>query len=153
MAVWSVFVLGGTVQAQAQDDPWFGRDKLKHFGASAVIAAGGSTLGAVMFDSDKAPVAFGAAVSLGAGGLKEWSDSRGDGSASWRDVAWNVVGTSVGAGIAYLIWRSRSGVPDASGAAVLGRPTVTRRPPPWFAGASRAGPWVHPSIVNSRGSH
>lgn len=105
LAFTALFILGGAVQVQAQEDPWFGRDKLKHFGASAAISAGGSALGAALFESEEAAAGFGVVLSLGAGGLKEWSDSRGDGSASWRDMAWNVIGTSVGVGLVYLIRR------------------------------------------------
>lgn len=90
------------------EDAWFGSDKVLHFGVSAALAAGGYALGTRMFEGTGAAVGFGSVVALGAGGLKEWSDSRGSGTASWRDMAWNVVGTGVGVGVAYLIDRSRS---------------------------------------------
>ena len=101
----------GAQIAQAQDsdsdrsagDEWFAKDKAKHFAASAVLAAGGYALGATLYDSRAGRVAVGTVISLSAGIAKEAYDARGNGVASWRDMAWNGIGLVVGLGIAALI--------------------------------------------------
>jgi putative lipoprotein len=82
--------------ARADDDPWFARDKALHFGASATLAAGGYALGAALFDGVPPRFATGAGLALGAGVAKELADLAGAGHASWRDLAWDVVGTGAG---------------------------------------------------------
>ena len=97
-------LLATPAQAQTADtDPWFGRDKALHFGASASIAvvvyAGSS------FKTDHRPTRAAAAftIALGAGILKETWDLTGHGDASWRDLTWDVVGTTTGVLLAYAI--------------------------------------------------
>jgi putative lipoprotein len=87
----------------AETDPWFGPDKAIHFGASAsiaVVAYGGASL-----KTDHRPTRVAAAVcfALGAGIAKEAWDLAGHGDASWRDLTWDVVGTTTGVVIAYAI--------------------------------------------------
>lgn len=118
VALGTLFCLGPG-EAAGQDltietDDWFGRDKMLHFGTSAAIAAGGTWVGTRLFESDAGAAGFGLVLSLGAGGLKEWSDSRGGGDPSWRDMAWNVAGAVVGAGVVYLWQRSRGSDPGES---------------------------------------
>jgi len=107
-----------TQQTQQTDDAWFGRDKALHFGASAAITmigyAGASAA------SDHRPTRRAAAVLLGltAGVTKEVWDAFGAGDASWRDLAWDVIGTATGvaiaAGIDWLYQRlSQPSVADA----------------------------------------
>lgn len=87
----------------AEKDPWFGPDKALHFGASASIAvvvyAGSS------FKTDHRPTRAAAAftVALSAGILKETWDLTGHGDASWRDLTWDIVGTTTGVLFAYAI--------------------------------------------------
>jgi len=93
-----------TSRARAQeDDPWFGRDKALHFTVSAslaVVAYAGASL-----KTDDRPTRVAAAITfaLGAGLLKEAWDLTGHGDASWRDLTWDVVGTTTGVLIAYGI--------------------------------------------------
>jgi len=94
-AVAVVFLSPARARA-ADDDPWFGRDKALHFGASAVLALGGYALGAAFFDETPPRLATGAGVALGAGIAKELADLAGAGSASWRDIVWDVAGTGTG---------------------------------------------------------
>lgn len=90
--------------ARGQDrDPWFGRDKLLHFGASATIAGGGYGVGAMTFDARYEAMLLGGGVALSAGVAKEVRDSMGYGDPSWRDLAWDVIGTATGLGIAWGI--------------------------------------------------
>ena len=78
------------------DDPWFGKDKALHFGFSALLAGGGYALGALACDEEWAPWVAGAGLALGAGAVKELYDLTGGGDASFRDLAWDAAGTTVG---------------------------------------------------------
>jgi putative lipoprotein len=84
-------------------DPWFGRDKALHFAASASIAV--AAYGGTSLATDDRPtrVVVSASVALGAGILKELWDLSGHGDASWRDLTWDVVGTTTGVLFAYAI--------------------------------------------------
>ncbi|MEZ4423383.1 MAG: hypothetical protein R3E98_08245 [Gemmatimonadota bacterium] len=80
----------------AGQDAWFARDKAEHFVASAVIATGAYAFAIPVWDCKRPRALFGAGVALGAGLLKEWSDARGGGQASWKDLAWDVLGVASG---------------------------------------------------------
>lgn len=90
-------------QAAADPDPWFGPDKALHAGASAVIAGGGYAVGALVWDDYAGPIALGSGLALGAGVAKESLDAAGLGDPSWRDLAWDVIGTAIGIGISVLV--------------------------------------------------
>ena len=85
----------------ADPDPWFGHDKVLHFGASATIAAGGYTVGVLAFDSRSTSILLGSGLALGAGAAKELYDLTGRGDPSWRDLAWDMIGTAAGIGAAW----------------------------------------------------
>ena len=88
---------------QPDPDPWFGRDKALHFAASASIAVaayGGTSL---VTEDRPTRVVVSASVALGAGILKELWDLSGHGDASWRDLTWDVVGTTTGVLFAYAL--------------------------------------------------
>jgi putative lipoprotein len=87
----------------ADPDPWLGPDKALHFGVSAAIAGGGYALAAPFFDDYGARAGLGAGLALSAGMTKEALDAAGLGHPSWRDVAWDVLGTAVGIGISLTI--------------------------------------------------
>ena len=78
-------------------DPWFGRDKLLHFAASAVIQ--GTTHAVLRANgADYGRASRGAAiVTLTAGVGKEIWDHRRGGDASWRDLTWDAIGGATGA--------------------------------------------------------
>ena len=97
-----VLVLFGATPLHAQDD-WFAEDKAKHFFASAGIAAGGFAVGATLFDCKVPGALLGGGLSLSAGIVKEWMDSRGNGQASWKDMAWNLAGIAVGLGVMWKV--------------------------------------------------
>ena len=80
----------------SDDDPWFGPDKLKHFGASAALATTGYAVGSAFFDEVPERLAAGATLALGAGVAKEIADLAGAGDPSLRDLVWDVVGTGAG---------------------------------------------------------
>lgn len=81
-------------------DPFFGRDKALHFGFSAGLAGAGYGLSALGIHGTANRVAMGMTLSLGAGYAKEVFDAMGYGTPSWKDFVWDVIGASVGVGIA-----------------------------------------------------
>jgi putative lipoprotein len=88
-----------------KDDPWTSRDKYKHAGASAVI---GAVAVRVARDRDTGhcdAFRIGAAVSIGIGAGKELLDQefRHKGW-SWRDLAWDTAGGTLGAWLASACW-------------------------------------------------
>jgi putative lipoprotein len=86
-----------------EEDPWWGRDKALHFGVSAGLGASGYAVSSLALDSRLERAAAGAAFSLTLGAGKELYDLSGGGDASWKDLTWDVAGTSVGVGLALLV--------------------------------------------------
>lgn len=90
--------------SSASGDDWFGVDKAKHFGASALIAGGGYGLAAPFFkESRLPPLLIGAGLGLAAGVTKELYDLSGHGHASWKDLTWDALGVGVGLALAFGI--------------------------------------------------
>ena len=87
----------------ADPDPWFSKDKALHFGISAGIAGTGYGLSAIGTDDIRIRIAFGAGAGILVGAAKELIDLTGAGDPSWKDFAWDVIGTVVGVGIAVSI--------------------------------------------------
>lgn len=93
------------LHAQRARDPWFGRDKAKHFIASTAI----QSLAYAVFRRHDTPrnhalwraTAVTAAVGIG----KELWDARGHGDPSWRDLAWDGAGIVVGSGLVFALDR------------------------------------------------
>jgi putative lipoprotein len=81
-------------------DPWLGRDKLAHFGASAVIAGIGYGASMIGTNDLRLRIAFGVGAGVLVGGAKEMVDMAGFGDPSWKDFTWDIAGTVVGVGIA-----------------------------------------------------
>lgn len=86
--------------AEADDDPWWGRDKALHFGVSTGLAASVYGTAALLGASRAGSAAVAASATLGLGIGKEVADALGLGQASFRDLAWDVAGTALGLGIA-----------------------------------------------------
>jgi putative lipoprotein len=85
-------------------DPFFGKDKALHFGFSVALAGvgyGGAAL--VGFDHRADRAAMGASLAIGAGFTKEVLDAAGMGTPSWKDFAWDVLGTLAGLGVSISI--------------------------------------------------
>ena len=95
-------VLGSAGRARAQQadpvetDPWFGHDKALHFAASASLAVVGYAGASLATEHRPTRVVVAASFALGAGIAKEVWDLSGHGDASWRDLTWDVVGTTTG---------------------------------------------------------
>jgi uncharacterized protein YfiM (DUF2279 family) len=97
-------VLSATRGAEARDsDPTFGRDKLLHFSVSASIAGVGYAASVPWLDRRWQRLLVGGSLALAAGIAKELRDSTGRGDPSWKDLAWDGAGTSVGLGVALSI--------------------------------------------------
>ena len=91
-------------KARAQEaDPWFGRDKALHFAASASLATVAYAGASLVTDDRPTRIVAAATVALAAGVIKEVWDLTGHGDASWRDLTWDVVGTTTGVLFAYGI--------------------------------------------------
>src|ERR1043166_4167164 len=89
--------------APAENDPWFGHDKALPFAASASLAVAGYGGASLVTDDRPTRAVVGASFALGLGIAKELWDLSGHGDASWRDLTWDVVGTTTGGLIAYGI--------------------------------------------------
>ena len=98
----AAMLLTSTVRAQ-DADPWFGRDKALHFAASASLATVAYAGASLVTDDRPTRIVAAATVALAAGVIKEVWDLTGHGDASWRDLTWDVVGTTTGVLIAYGI--------------------------------------------------
>lgn len=72
------------------------RDDRLHLGLSSLIAFGTYGIVALVDERESLRVGVGAAVALAAGIAKELWDLGGRGDPSWRDIAFDVVGTGVG---------------------------------------------------------
>lgn len=107
--VMSTMVALAATETQAQQDPWFGRDKALHFVAGAAFAAGGYALGSVASDRRDRRIVFGISLGIGAGAAKELRDRKAAGDPSWRDFAWTAAGAVAGVGASWLIDRAGDG--------------------------------------------
>jgi putative lipoprotein len=96
-------VLGATAARASEPDPWWGADKGWHFGISIGIGAGGYGASAPWLPERWQRAATGAGVSIALGAGKELYDLSGRGDPSWRDFTWDLAGTAVGVGAAWLL--------------------------------------------------
>jgi uncharacterized protein YfiM (DUF2279 family) len=86
----------------AAEDKWFARDKAKHFGAAAGIAAGGYAIAVPLTGKRRWRLVLGTSAGLGAGAAKELRDRR-HGQPSWRDFTWSAAGTAAGVLVAWIV--------------------------------------------------
>jgi putative lipoprotein len=93
-------------RARAADpDPWFARDKALHFGACFTLSTGGYAGTSLLTGKTPVRAATGAGLALTAGIAKEVYDRYAGGDPSWRDFTWDVVGTTTGVLVAWLVDR------------------------------------------------
>ena len=97
----ALFCLWASV-AQASDG-WFGDDKALHFSGAAVIASGTWLVAAQVTDDAWRCALSAAGASLLAGAAKELFDLAGAGTASWRDVTWDALGTAAGVLVSWAV--------------------------------------------------
>lgn len=118
--------LAGAARA-ATDDPWISRDKAFHFDVSAGVAAATYAVSAAwLVDARWKALSIGGGVALGAGAAKELLDLAGLGDPSWKDLAWDAIGTIAGLALAWGIDLALGGVSSAHPA--LGTPHTTLAP-------------------------
>ncbi|MDC3955039.1 hypothetical protein [Polyangium jinanense] len=118
-----VTALPARADPPSDPDPFFGRDKALHFGFSAALAGGAYGATALYgLDGRANRVAVGMAVALGAGYTKEILDAAGFGTPSWKDFAWDLLGTAVGLGVSVAIDYALSPSPSEKS----GRPAPAR---------------------------
>jgi len=98
-----LFGLGSSGDARAEaptgGDAWWGQDKALHFSLSLGIAAAGYGLSVWALDDRFAATGLSAGATIALGAAKEGLDAAGLGEPSWKDFAWDVVGTALGVGI------------------------------------------------------
>ncbi len=87
------------------EDPWFSPDKAAHAVAAGGLAAIGAGVGISCLEDDLARFGIGFGVGVLAGATKELLDLSGAGTPSWRDFAWDVLGSALGAAAVVLIHR------------------------------------------------
>ncbi len=95
-------------------DPWLGRDKALHFGASFALAVGGYAGASLVFEKRPGRMIAGAAFALSIGVAKEIADSHFRGDPSVRDLAWDAAGVALGILAAWAIERRTVIAPPAS---------------------------------------
>lgn len=84
-------------------DSWWGPDKFQHFAFAAAIGAGSAAAASSRFEPEEA-AGIGLAVATLAGTGKEWRDLNVKKTCwSWKDLAWDVLGASAGASIAWAL--------------------------------------------------
>lgn len=92
----------GPVVFQPKPDAWFGRDKVRHFGASTAIQLLGYGSLRLLGASSGASIVGATVITATAGIGKELHDSRRGGEASMRDLVWDGAGAVAGIGLARL---------------------------------------------------
>lgn len=114
-------------RAHADQDDFWGRDKALHFSFSVVLSAGAYTASSFFFDARYPRLLLGAGVSLGLGAGKELADLAGLGTPSWKDFAWDVIGTATGLLVAYGLDLAIFGVSGAHPAFSAPEPTLSTK--------------------------
>jgi putative lipoprotein len=89
----------------AEEDPWFGRDKALHFSACLSLSTVGYAGAALATPDTTFRLVTGAGLAMTAGIAKEVYALHEGGDASWRDLTWDVLGTTTGLVTAWLIDR------------------------------------------------
>lgn len=103
-ALWAALLcLGASPSAAQAEEPRVARDKWLHFGVSASLAAGSYAVAWSAFDCRWQRVALSSGLTLALGGGKELLDLAGLGDPSWRDFAWDALGTATGVFVAWLL--------------------------------------------------
>jgi len=150
--VWAAVAAGLSLAdvARADDaaDPWVSRDKAFHFDVSAGVAAASYAVSAAwLVDARWKALAIGGGVALAAGAGKEALDATGlfHGDPSWKDFAWDAVGTTAGLALAWGVDLLLGGVDHAHPAfaappSTALAPAFTRTAPPALALALPVSP-------------
>lgn len=87
----------------AHADDWLGPDKALHATVSAALSLAGHAAAIPFLETPAERAVFGVFASLSLGIGKEFVDGLGLGSASLKDLTWNVVGAVAGALLAWAV--------------------------------------------------
>ncbi len=134
LALGLTLLVSAPARAEPVDD-WWGHDKALHFGVSTALSASTYAVSASFFDARYPPLLLGAGLSLTLGAGKELADLAGFGTPSWKDFAWDVIGTTAGLVLAYGLDLLFFGVSERHPA--LGYPSAP--------GSARPTGWMTPS--------
>lgn len=93
------------LSSPARADDWWGTDKALHLGVSVGLGAAGYSVGALLSDSRLDRVAAGVLGALTAGVVKELADGLGLGQPSLKDLTWDLIGSTTGALVGWLVDR------------------------------------------------
>lgn len=92
-----------SARAQSDPDPWWAPDKALHLSASAVLASGGY-VGAAALGADRPTrLLAGGVFALTLGVVKELADLAGLGQPSFKDLAWDAIGTALGLVVTWAV--------------------------------------------------
>ena len=117
-----------TTALAADSDAWIARDKAFHFDASAGIAAFAYAVSAGwIVDARWKALAVGGGVALAAGAGKELVDATRifGGDPSWKDFAWDAIGTVAGLALAWGVDLLLGGVTQDRPALASPHPSAT----------------------------
>jgi putative lipoprotein len=98
-----IFAASSSRTSPASADSFWGQDKALHFGVSAGLAAGGYAASSLVWRRPWQRALAGATLSLSAGVAKELWDLGGRGDPSFKDLAWDGIGTGVGVALAAAV--------------------------------------------------
>jgi putative lipoprotein len=145
-------VLATSPRARADDpDPWIARDKAFHFAASAGIASFTYAVAAYKLDVRWEALAIGGGVALAAGAGKELLDLAGLGDASWKDFAWDAIGTVAGLAIAWCVDMLLGGVDRTHPALAAPQASTSQASASWAAAPQASASWAPAPQAASRG--
>lgn len=89
----------------ARADTWWGTDKALHLGVSVGLSAGATAVTAAWIEAPLQRAAVGVVSSFTLGVAKELLDGLGLGEASFRDLTWDLIGSVIGASLAWAVER------------------------------------------------
>jgi putative lipoprotein len=101
LTLFLLLLAAGPVRA----DTWWGTDKALHLSVSIGLAAGATAVTAAWIEGPLERAAIGIVSSLTLGVAKELADGLGLGEASFRDLTWDLIGSVIGASLAWIVER------------------------------------------------
>ncbi|HEY3594162.1 MAG TPA: hypothetical protein VGL13_09810 [Polyangiaceae bacterium] len=103
LAAFSLMISRAAPAQAADPDPFWGQDKALHFVAAGALAGTGYAVTTAFTGDRWKAFAIGGGIGLGAGAAKEGLDALGFGDPSWKDFAWDAIGTAFGLGVAFVV--------------------------------------------------
>jgi putative lipoprotein len=88
---------------EASADDFWAADKALHFGVSMALSIGGYAASSLVFDEPWQRALSGGTLSLAVGAGKEGYDAIAGGDPSWKDFAWDGIGTAAGISVSLSV--------------------------------------------------